>query len=67
MICIAAGISIAVLFRCPNPVYPMVFVWSTMAIYTKNKSDELVGPVSLLAVIIVAFVTYLNLTNLTLG
>jgi len=62
MICIAGGISIAVLFRCRNPVYPMVFVWSTMAIYTKNKSDELVGPVSLLAVIIVAFVTYYNLT-----
>jgi len=62
MICIAAGISIAVLFRCRNPIYPMVFVWSTMAIYTKNKSDELVGPVSLSAVMIVAFVTYYNLT-----
>ena len=39
MICISAGINIAVLFRCRNPVFPMVFVWAAVGIYTKNKSD----------------------------
>ena len=63
MTCIAAGINIAVLFRCRNPVFPMVFVWAAVAIYTKakNKSDKLVANVSLAAAIIVAVLIYYDL------
>ena len=53
MVLVAAGINIAVLFRCRNPIYPLVFVWASLAIYTKNRSDETVAPVSLAAAICV--------------
>ena len=61
MICVAAGINIAVLFREKNPVFPMVFVWASFAIYTKNKSDVLVANVSLVAAIIVMALIYYDL------
>jgi len=61
MTCIAAGINIAVLFRSRNPVFPMVFVWAAVAIYTKNKKDKLVANASLSAAIIVAALIYYDL------
>jgi len=36
MVIIAAAINIAMLYRENNQIYPLVFVWASLAIYSKN-------------------------------
>jgi len=49
MLLIAAAINVAMLLRERNTIYPLVFVWASLAICVKNSSDPVVGPLSLVA------------------
>ena len=56
MIAIAGVINAAVLVRRKDPVYPLVYVWATAAIFTGHRDDTVVattaaiGAVAMLAV-----------------